>query len=210
MEVNVLGTLRVLEVAFKHGVKRFVYASTVYTMGHHGSFYRVSKQAGEGLCKAFCEEYELPYTIVKYGSLYGHEANHWNFIYRVCKELLTKGEYCYQSSPDAMREFIHVTDAAKSTVKIASDPEFENASVLITGHTKMRMGDFFDIVTEIIGGDIKISYELPERRRHYVYTPYSFDPDVPIRVTFPTYIDITEGILDCIKRAKADIDEDRD
>ena len=210
MEVNVLGTSRVLETAAKCGVKRVVYASSVYTMGKRGSFYRISKQAGEALCKSFDDEYDLPYTIVKYGSLYGHEANHWNFIYRVCKELLEKGEYCYQSAPDAIREFIHVSDAARETVRIADDPEFVNASVLITGHTKMRMSEFFDMITEIIGGG-KVTYEEPEKRRHYVYTPYSFDPDVPVRINMPTYIDVTEGILDCLKRVHEELShENRD
>lgn len=205
METNVVGTAKCLEVAVGCGVKRLVYASSVYTMGNRGSFYRISKQAGESMCRSFYEEFGLPYTIVKYGSLYGHEANHWNFIYRVCKELLEKGEFCYTSSPDALREFIHVTDAARETVRISVDSNFENKSVLITGHTRMRMKEFFDMVEEMIGVPVEIKYTEPEKRRHYVYTPYSFDPDVPVRINMPSYIDITEGILDCIKRAKEDL-----
>ena len=98
MQVNVVGTANCLEAAKNAGVERFLFASSVYTAGKWGSFYRISKQAGESLCKTFFEEYGLRYTILRYGSLYGREANHWNFIYSVCKELLTKGEFTYISS----------------------------------------------------------------------------------------------------------------
>ena len=53
MEVNVLGTANCLEAAQNSDVKRFLFASSVYTAGKWGSFYRVSKQAGESLCKTF-------------------------------------------------------------------------------------------------------------------------------------------------------------
>jgi UDP-glucose 4-epimerase len=81
MEINVVGTAKCLQAAAETGVKRFLFASSIYTAGNWGSFYRVSKQAGESLCKTFYEEYGIEYTILRYGSLYGREANHWNFIY---------------------------------------------------------------------------------------------------------------------------------
>jgi UDP-glucose 4-epimerase len=205
MSVNVTGTANCLQAAVECGVKRFIFASSVYTMGRRGSFYRISKVAGEEMCKSFYNEYGLPYTIVKYGSLYGHESNHWNFIYRVCKELIHSGRYHYMSSPDAIREFVHITDACKGTIMVALDPEFANRSVLITGHQKLRMAELFDMISEMIGRDVKITYEIPEKRRHYVYTPYAADFDVPSRINLPTYIDITEGILDCIRRAGEDV-----
>ena len=60
METNVTGTAKCLEAAREAGVQRFLFASTVYTSGHHGSFYRVSKQAGESLCRTYREEFGLP------------------------------------------------------------------------------------------------------------------------------------------------------
>jgi len=205
MQVNVIGTVNCLEAARQNGIKRFLYASSVYASGSRGSFYRVSKQAGESLCKTYFEDFGLEYTILRYGSLYGRESNHWNFIYGVCRDLLTNGEFTYSSSPDAIREYIHINDAALETIRIALDNEFINKSVLITGHQRLKMKEFFDMIQEILGKDITIHYEQSKHQRHYIRTPYSFDIDVPVRVNLSSYVDISEGILDCLNEVRKEL-----
>ncbi|HXW99397.1 MAG TPA: NAD(P)-dependent oxidoreductase [Methanomicrobiales archaeon] len=209
MEVNVVGTTACLEAARKAKVDRFLFASSVYTGGTRGSFYRVSKQAGESLCRVYSDEFDLPTTILKYGSLYGREPNHWNFIYRVCRELLETGRFAYTSSPEAVREYIHINDAARETVRIARDPAFANRSVLITGHQRMKMGEFFDMVQEILGRPIAVTYAPPEDQQHYVITPYAFETEIPLRVNLSTYVDISEGILDCLREVQKELDREK-
>jgi UDP-glucose 4-epimerase len=198
MEVNVIGTVNCLEAARSTGVKRFLFASSVYASGKWGSFYRVSKQAGESLCKTFYQEYSLPYTILRYGSLYGGEANHWNFMYNVCIALLQKGEFHYPGSKDAVREYIHIIDAARETVNISMDEAYAQRIAMITGHQRLKVGELFDMIEEILGKKITVTYSHSAERRHYIRTPYSFDYDVPLRVNLSHYVDINEGILDCI------------
>jgi UDP-glucose 4-epimerase len=208
MEVNVLGTVNCLEMARQNGINRFLYASSVYVSGNRGSFYRVSKQTGESLCKTYSDDYGLAYTILRYGSLYGRDPNHWNFIYGVCRDLLTKGEFFFTSSPDAIREYIHISDAARETVRISREQEFINKSVLITGHQRLKMKEFFDMIEEILGKEITIHYAPSDQQRHYIRTPYSFDTDVPIRINLSTYVDISEGILDCLKEIQKELNSD--
>jgi UDP-glucose 4-epimerase len=208
MSVNVIGTTNCLESAKMRKVDRFLFASTVYTAGNWGSFYRVSKQTGESLCKTYHNEYGLNYTTLRYGSLYGRDANHWNFIYGVCKALLTTGEFTYISSKESVREYIHIFDAARETVRIAQDPEFSNKAVLITGHQRMRIEEFFNMIKEIMGKDIKIHYTPADKHRHYVVTPYSFEADIPVRVNLSTYVDISEGILDCLREIQKELKPD--
>ena len=206
MEINVLGTTRCLQAAKECGIKRFLFASSVYSAGKHGSFYSISKKAGESLCKTYYEEFGLEYTILRYGSLYGTEANHWNFIYGVCKELLKTGKYTYKSSPDSPREYIHINDASRESVRIACDTEFANKVVMIAGHQRMKVQELFTMIEEIIGKDINIEYATKSTNNHYIITPYSFEPEVPIRINLSTYIDISEGMLRCLKEVQKEID----
>ncbi|ETA67454.1 nucleoside-diphosphate-sugar epimerase [Methanolobus tindarius DSM 2278] len=208
MEVNVIGTVNCLEAAREHKVDRFVFASSVYVGGNWGTFYRISKQTGESLCKTYSREFDLDFSIIRYGSLYGREANDWNFLYGVLKNLLLNKEYTYYGSPDSLREYIHIADAARETVNIALNEDFRNKAALITGHQRMSHKEFFNMIQEILGRDIKIVFENKEKNSHYKITPYSFEPDIPLRINLSTYIDINEGILDCLKEVQMEIEND--
>ena len=50
---NILGTVSILELSRKYNIKRFIYASSIYTTSIQGSFYRCSKKAAED----YIEEY---------------------------------------------------------------------------------------------------------------------------------------------------------
>jgi UDP-glucose 4-epimerase len=80
VRLNILGCVNLLEAARSCGVKRFIFASTVYVYSETGGFYRVSKQA----CESYIEEYQrrfgLNYTILRYGTLYGRRADARNSV----------------------------------------------------------------------------------------------------------------------------------
>src|SRR5262249_44944533 len=57
VEVNILGTVNVLEAARTHGVHRFVFASSIYVYSNQGSFYRTTKQACENLIHDYHERF---------------------------------------------------------------------------------------------------------------------------------------------------------
>ena len=92
VRVNILGNSIILEASRREHVKRFVFASSLYVYSKAGSFYRTTKQACELLIENYQEVYGLPYTILRYGSLYGSRADERNFIYQVIKESLTSGK----------------------------------------------------------------------------------------------------------------------
>src|SRR3989338_2627872 len=83
VEQNVRGTVILLEAARNAGVKRFVYASTVYVYSHLGGFYRCSKQAGELYVEEYHRRYGLDYTILRHGTLYGPRASQQDCLHRI-------------------------------------------------------------------------------------------------------------------------------
>ena len=95
VEVNVLSTVYILESCRKFHVERFIYGSTIYVYSDHGSFYRSTKQASELLIENYRDIYGLDHTILRYGSLYGPRANHFNFINRIRNNYL---KYTYNHS----------------------------------------------------------------------------------------------------------------
>jgi len=71
---NIIGNALVLESCRQAKIKRYVFASSLYVYGKSGSFYRSSKQSCELIIENYNEMYNIPYTILRYGSLYGPES----------------------------------------------------------------------------------------------------------------------------------------
>jgi UDP-glucose 4-epimerase len=198
VNINILGNLNVMESCRAHGVKRFIYASTVYVHSREGGFYRCSKQASESFVEEYQKIYGLDYTILRYGSLYGPRADRTNGLYRIVKSALESGIVKYQGDVDAMREYIHVDDAARASVD-AIKGEFRNESVVLTGQEPMKVIDMLEILSEILGLPTD-SVEFIEDNYvgHYVRTPYSYQPKLGRKYIPPVHVDLGQGLLQVI------------
>jgi UDP-glucose 4-epimerase len=195
--LNVVGNCVALEAARKAGVKRFVFASSVYVYSESGAVYRSSKQASELFTEDYQTLFGLPYTIVRYGSLYGERAGEWNSIRRFIRQGLETGEIVYHGTGDETREWIHVRDAARLSVDIL-EPEYENQRVIITGNQSMRYRDFLEMIREILGNKVTVVYQPSTRGAHYKITPYLFSPKMGYKLVSNPHIDLGQGLLACI------------
>lgn len=198
IKYNILGNAIILEAARKNRVKRFVFASSLYVYSRAGSFYRSAKQACELLIENYQEVYGLPYTILRYGSLYGPRSDERNYIHSIIKQALTKNLISRYGDGEELREYIHVCDAARGSVEILSG-EFKNQAVILTGNQQTRLKDLLYMIREMLGNNIKIKFLSPKKNLHYEITPYSFAPKVGRRLVTRTYLDLHQGILELIR-----------
>lgn len=198
VQLNVLGNVHCLEAARIAGAKRFIFASTVYVYSESGSFYRASKQASERFIEVYQERYGLDYTILRYGSLYGRRADFRNGIYRLVRQALQEKRISYSGTASAMREYIHATDAAKLSVQILA-PEYANRHLVLTGQERMAVKNLMQMIAEMIPGQ-EIEFEFNENPLpgHYVMTPYGFHPKVGHKLVANDYVDLGQGLLDCL------------
>ena len=201
VRTNILGNTVLLDAARRARVRRFVFASTLYVYSRAGSFYRSSKQACERIIEDYQEAYGLSYTILRYGSLYGPRADATNWIHAVLTQALTERRIVRYGDGEEIREYIHVWDAAQSSVDILT-LEFENASVIISGQQSMRVRDLLTMICEMLGNGVSVEYRPPDESagvpRHYQITPYSFHPRAARRLARTSYLDFGQGILDLL------------
>lgn len=194
---NIVGNAVILDACRKAKVKRFIFASSVYVYSKSGSFYRSSKQACELIIENYNEIYGLPYTILRYGSLYGPRSDERNFIHNILKQAVTKKKVVREGDGEEIREYIHVSDAAQSSVEILSD-DFVDQCVIITGNQQMKVKDLLNMIKEMLDNRIEIEYAAPQFNHHYEITPYTFSPRLACRIMSKTYIDLGQGLLRCI------------
>ncbi len=195
IQSNVMGTTYVLEACRLANVKRFVFSSSIYVYSEKGSFYRCSKQACEKIIQNYQSEFGLPFTIMRFGSLYGPRANEFNIIRFYIEQALTQKRILRKGDGEELREYIHVLDAAESCVKVLAD-DFENEFVIITGHQTMRVKDLLVMIHEIMNGEVELQFGEEEIINHYNITPYSFRPEKALKLVLGAYHDLGTGLLD--------------
>lgn len=200
VRLNVLGCVNLLEAARHANIKRFVFASTIYVYSETGGFYRVSKQA----CESYIEEYQrrfgLSYTILRYGTLYGRRADSRNSVYRYLKQALEERKISVHATGDEMREYIHVEDASRASVQIL-DEQYKNQNIILTGNHPMRFRDLMQMIREIVGKDVQLDFQTPLDSGvtgHYSLTPYTFHPKIGKKLVNNYYVDMGQGLLDCL------------
>ena len=203
---NVVGTIHLLDAAKEEKVERFIFASTIYVYSTLGGFYRCSKQAGELYIEEYQKRYGLNFTILRYGTLYGPRADTRNSICRFLRSGLDSGKITFAGSGEETREYINVRDASKLSVDILS-AEFKNEHIIITGHYPMKAKDVFKIITEILGNKVFVEYQNNKNDAHYEMTPYSFTPKIGNKLVSNCYVDMGQGLLECLYEISQDTND---
>lgn len=198
--VNVIGNLNILEACKESkNIKRFVYASSAYALSNEGSFYGVSKLCSEKVTEEYEKKFGLSYTIIRYGSLYGERASNNNYIYKLLSKAIQTGKLQYKGNDNDIREYIHAADAAKLSVDILEDQNFENEHIMLTGTEKLKRIELITMINEILQNKLKIEKILDNSFGHYKLTPYSYHPTFAKKLIANPFIDLGQGILKCIE-----------
>ncbi|NQV02782.1 MAG: NAD(P)-dependent oxidoreductase, partial [Bacteroidia bacterium] len=169
-----------------------------YVYSKTGSFYRCSKQACEAFIESYQERFGLDYTILRYGSLYGPRSDSRNAIYSFVDQAIRKRRITYGGNPNALREYIHVEDAAQCSVEILK-PEYANQRIILSGHQPMTVSNLFRMISEILGKEIECDFQKDGNNTHYDVTPYSFSPKIGRKLSPLCHVDLGQGILRLIE-----------
>lgn len=199
LNLNVMGTTKVLEASVQANVDRIVYASTMYVYSPYGSFYRASKQSAETIIEAYHEAFGLDFTILRYGSLYGPRAQEWNGLKRYVNQLVKFGKLDYWGTGNERREYIHALDAARLSVDIL-DPIHANRAITVTGQQVLKSDEMIDLLFEITGKERAVNYIVrDDHHGHYTSTPYRYTPKQAKKLVPDEFIDLGEGILELVE-----------
>lgn len=197
INTNVMATTQIIDLCVKHKVKRFMYASTIYVYSNHGSFYKTSKQCSELIIENYNKTHGLSSTIMRYGSLYGKRANHFNSIMKMIKQAIEEKKIVRSGSGKEVRDYIHIEDAAKVSVKLLESNETIEY-VMITGNQTMKIKEVVNMISEMMNNEIEITYTNKSLAEHYQITPYNFKPNVARKYNVEYTHDLGQGILESI------------
>jgi UDP-glucose 4-epimerase len=130
MSVNVEGTLNLLEAARRHGVERFIFASTggaivgeTLPPVHEEmpprpvSPYGAGKLAGEGYCSAFWGSYGLKTVPLRFSNIYGPFSYHkGSVIAKFFRQVQARQALTIYGDGEQTRDFLFVEDLCQAII----------------------------------------------------------------------------------------------
>lgn len=164
-ELNARGTLNVLEAARASGVKRMLYASTIWVygasegdeaidedapLGSPDHLYTATKLAGEMYCHSYACLYDLDCTILRFGIPYGPRARPAGVVPAFVGRALAGETLTIAGTGEQCRRFVYVEDLAAGVVS-ALRPEAANRIYNLVGDEDVSIKRIAETVSEIVG-----------------------------------------------------------
>ncbi len=168
--VNARGTVAVLEACRRAGVKRIVYASTIWVYSDCAQeevdedtllpapshLYTSTKLAGELYCKAYQELYGIDYTILRFGIPYGPRAREAAVIPAFVGKAMRGEPLTLAGDGGQSRRFVYVEDLADG-VALACNGSATNRVYNLASDENVTIKQIAERVQQLIG-DVEIVY----------------------------------------------------
>ncbi len=163
-EVNVLGTVRLLEAARRHGIGRFILASTssVYGKTERLPFreddplgaplapYPASKIAAELMGYTCHHLHGMDFTALRFFSVYGPRGRPDMMPFIITRSIVEGRRFTLYEAGEMWRDWTYIGDIVQGVLKAADRPLGYRRINLGRGKP-VRMADFVRIVERLVG-----------------------------------------------------------
>jgi len=177
-EINVLGTLRLLEAARMHGVRKLVFSSSAGIFGELKTLpigedhpvepdtpYGASKLGAEKLCLAYNKLYDIEVVCLRYFNVYGINQRYdayGNVIPIFAHRMLRREPVIIFDDGEQTRDFVNVRDVALANYK-ASLANGVSGSFNIASGTAVTINNLVKLMKETSCIDPIVEYEPPRK-----------------------------------------------
>lgn len=169
-DVNVIGTVRLLENCARHGVRKVVFASTggaVYgeqrafpATENHSQYpvspYGVSKLAGERYLRYYDVQYGLPYVALRYANVYGPRQDphgEAGVVAIFCGNLAEEKVSRINGIGEQTRDYVYVEDVARANV-LAVENEIPSGAYNVGTGVETSVNRLYELLLETSGKDL--------------------------------------------------------
>ncbi len=167
-EINLKGTLNVLEASRLANVKKFVFSSTAAIYGNPESFpvneeakinplspYAVQKLAGEMYCKLYSDIYRLRTVCLRYFNVFGDRMSlkgGYSLVLGIFTRQRLSGEaLTVTGDGEQRRDFVSADDVSQANIKAALNNGISSGEVINIGSGKNYS---INEIARAIGGEV--------------------------------------------------------
>jgi UDP-glucose 4-epimerase len=177
-QINVAGTSNVLEASRRNGTNRMVLASTAWVYaGAHGDapideyapfhlpsaghIYTSSKITEELIAHNYYELYGTPFTILRYGDVYGPRMSENFVVPRFVRQALNGERITVHGDGSQFRNYVYVEDLADAHL-LALAGDAENEVFNLKGPEPIMIRSIAELVQVMLGVPFTVEYgDLP-------------------------------------------------
>ena len=166
IDTNVTGTLNLLELCQKQGIKKFILASTSSVYGADAPLptpenadsdfplqaYAASKKGAEALCHAYHFLHNIDVTIFRYFTVYGPAGRPDMSMFRFIRWITEGVPLLLYGDGDQSRGFTYIDDIARGTIMGLKPLGFE--IINLGGHETISINNLINLLEKIIGRQV--------------------------------------------------------
>ncbi|MDI6851070.1 MAG: NAD-dependent epimerase/dehydratase family protein [bacterium] len=215
-DTNIRGTINLLELSVKHGVKRFIFSSSGGAIYGNPIYlpcdelhpidplspYGISKYAGEMYIRYFYKNFGLDYVILRYGNVYGPRQDPYGEagVVAIFGMNMLKNEDCYiYGDGNQERDFIYVEDVARANILFTKLGKLAEREFNIGSGKGTSVNELFKMMKKITRYSKQPIYKEP--RKGEVYKIY-LNVDRAKKVGWSPTVNFEEGIEKTIEHLR--------
>lgn len=163
VQVNIVGTANMLELARVHRVRRFVYCSSTSAYGkvecsdivaedahlRPTSLYGASKVASEYMVTAYSDQYDVSGVNIRLSWVYGPRRTTDCVIRTMIEDAQASRRTQMSFGLEFPRQFIHVNDAVDGLLLALDVEKPASPTYNITGDTRVTLGEIAQLVRDV-------------------------------------------------------------
>ncbi len=178
-QINVIGTLNVLEAARRQGLRRIVFSSSAGIFGElktlpisedhpqdPDSPYGASKLAAEKMCLVYNKLYGMRNVCLRYFNVYGVNQRYdayGNVIPIFADRILRGVPMTIFGDGEQTRDFVNAGDVAAANIAAATAGEGVAGSFNVGSGTRVTINDLAAMMQRAAGRDVGLEYAPPRQ-----------------------------------------------
>ena len=200
VDVNVTGTVNILEHSRKYGIQKLIFASTNAMYENETEFptkeehfklptliYPNTKYVAERFCESYCRTYGMNITCLRFANVYGPHVDCLRkqppFVGYMIRELYYGRTPIFHSDGNQRRDYIYVDDLIRLAVLVRERKGFD--CVNVSSGQNYSVNEMYALASELMSKQIPAEYA--EDAHYWEKYPTLYEGANPIKTEILTH-----------------------